>query len=87
MQRFSIVSLAGALGLGNQLIQAVIDDQQVGIELALPRHKVLGKRQIPVGNVEGGSVLSLFQHPIHSLTGQNGLQHVANYAADGSAVC
>lgn len=79
LQCFSIVSLASAFGSGYEVIQAVIDDCQVRVEPALARDQVLGKGQIPVGNVKSGSVFSLFQHPIHSL---QMLEKVAGQAGD-----
>lgn len=67
LQGLSIICLARILGLRYQVIQAVIDDFQVGVELALPGDQVLGKGQVPVGDVEGGPVLCLFQNTVHCL--------------------
>lgn len=67
LQGFSIIRLACVLGLRYQVIQTVIDDFQVGVELALAGNQVLGKGQVPVGDVERGSVLCFFKHTIHCL--------------------
>ena len=67
LQSLSVISLPGALGLGNEAIQAVVDDSQVCSEAPLPRHQYSSPWQVPVGDVEGGPVLSLLQHSIDCL--------------------
>ena len=67
LQGLSIICLPSVLGLSNEIIQAVIDDSQISVELALAWHQILGEGQVPIGDVECGSVLCLFQHPIDCL--------------------
>lgn len=70
LQRLRIICIACALGLSNEAVQALIDNGQVSPECTLPRHDVCCKGQVPVGEVEGGSMFCLLQHAIHCLHSQ-----------------
>ena len=67
LQRFQVLLLPRGPRLRNQLVQAVVDDGQLGVEGALAWEEVLGKGQIPVGQVKRGAVLGLLEHAIHRL--------------------
>ena len=67
LQSLHIVCLAGLLCAGDEAVQAVIDDFQVCVELPLAGHNVARYGDVPVGYIEGGPVLCLLQHPVHSL--------------------
>ena len=53
LKSLCIICLPGTLGLGDEPIQALVDDAQVCSEASLPGHQHSRSWQVPIGDVEG----------------------------------